>query len=95
MPIVSNSSDVNKSLECTACRSEITLLSEGKPEDVVVNVGGTILSMGEDLYQGVICETCRKTWCSSCWVTMMLDDKDICPTCGVRLVPLTSSHLKL
>jgi hypothetical protein len=25
---------------------------------------------------------------------MMLDDKDICPTCGVRLVPLTSSHLK-
>jgi DNA-directed RNA polymerase subunit RPC12/RpoP len=95
MAIDSNSSASEKPLECTACSNKIILLSKGKPYDVVVNVGGTILSMGEDLYQGVICETCRKTWCSSCWVTMMLDDKDICPTCGVRLVPLTSSHLKL
>jgi DNA-directed RNA polymerase subunit RPC12/RpoP len=94
MAIDRNSSASEKSLECAACSSEITLFSKGKPDDVVVNVGGTIFSMGEDLYQGVICETCRKTWCLSCWVTMMLDDKDICPTCGVRLVPLTSSHLK-
>jgi len=50
--------------------------------------------MGKDLYQGVICESCRKTWCYRCWVPMMLEEKDICPTCDVRLVPLTSNHLK-
>jgi len=58
-------------------------------------MGGTILSMGADLYQGVICETCRKLWCSGCWVPMMIEDKDICPICGIRLVPLTSHHLNL
>ncbi|MCJ7518081.1 MAG: hypothetical protein MUO42_00195 [Anaerolineaceae bacterium] len=92
--IDSNSSPSDKSLKCTACRSDIPLLSKGKSDDVVVNVGGTVLSMGKDLYQGVICESCRKTWCYRCWVPMMLEEKDICPTCDVRLVPLTSNHLK-
>jgi hypothetical protein len=90
---MSTSSDLP--IKCSACSSEIALLSKAKPDDVVVNAGGTILSMSEDLYQGVICETCRKMWCSGCWVTMMIDDNDICPTCGVRLVPLTSRHFKL
>ena len=91
----SNSPPLEIPLKCTACRSDIPLLSKGKPDDIIVNAGGTILNMGVDLYQGVICENCRKTWCSGCWVTMMIDDKDICPTCGVRLLPLTSSYLKL
>jgi hypothetical protein len=82
-------------LKCTACSSDIPLLSKGKPDEAMVNVGGSVLNMGGDLYQGVICETCHKIWCTGCWVSMMIDNKDICPTCGVRLVPLTSRHLIL
>jgi len=90
----SDSSD-NLPLKCSACGAGIALLSKAKPDEVVVNMGGTILSLGADLYQGVFCETCRKLWCSGCRVTMMINDNDICPTCGVRLVPLTSRHLNL
>jgi len=82
--------------KCFSCGSEILPLPKSNSDTVIVNQGGMIseIDMGQ-LYQGQICESCRRVFCTSCWVKNMgtPDRLDVCNECGGHLVPLTSKNL--
>jgi hypothetical protein len=78
---------------CVGCGGKILPLPD-ESDGAYQSFGGDVRDVsGGTPYQGVVCETCHRTWCSSCWVPMLVADKDICTACGTKLVPLSSAGL--
>lgn len=79
---------------CIGCSKEIQPLPGEDNVGILAFGGDTYDVSGGTLYQGVVCTSCDRTWCSGCWVPMIVADNDVCTACGVRLVPLTEALLR-
>ena len=79
---------------CIGCSREISPLPGDDNVGILAFGGDVYDASGGTLYQGVVCTTCHRTWCSECWVPMLVADDDVCPACGISLIPLTEALLR-
>ena len=82
--------------KCVSCGSGIRPTSTTIGQDILAGggfvVGGS--GLGQTLYQGVICKSCRRTYCLSCYEEIKKAEGGECTACGVALSPLYADYLR-
>jgi hypothetical protein len=82
--------------KCSSCGSDIRP-SPSSIEQDILRGGGSVTGgtgLGETLYQGVICKSCRRTYCLDCFETIKVTKQGQCAECGVSLSPLFADYLR-
>jgi len=82
--------------KCVSCGCEIRPSPTSIEQDILRGGGSVIggTGLGETLYQGVICKSCRHTYCLSCFETIKEAKQGLCTECGVSLSPLYADYLR-
>jgi len=81
---------------CVSCGSVIRPLPSTIEQDIRAGGGFVVGGSGlnETLYQGVICRSCRRIYCLTCYEGIKKAQQGQCAACGIALSPLYADYLR-